>query len=231
MQGSDLTTYLAYVLSARRVELALVGISGGLAAVMWQLSLPEIFPRPGLPPDRTVQLFSALLATSAAVLLRPLDPVLETTAVVPIAARRTGLGLAVSAWLALVTVASAALMSSAVGTQHMRNVAVYFGAILALRAFVGGLAWMAPWLWLSASLIAGYELVPGHAPRLRDWAYPLQPGWWNLELTVGFVIVGGLFHCLVGEPFPAVLAPWVRAHRDFTSPRSDIRDGPRTHYW
>lgn len=164
------------MLSARRVELALTATSAALAAALWQLSIPEIFPHPGLPPERTVQLFSALIATAAATVVRPVNPILESTASVSTSLRRAGLATTATAGVAVVSIASALLMEEEAGTQHVRNVTLYFGTILVLRALAPTAAWFAPWVWLSACLIAGHRLRgPGQGSELRAWAYPLTP--------------------------------------------------------
>lgn len=181
--------YVCYVLSARRVEAALVATCAALAAVLWQLSMPEIFPHPGLPPERTAQLFSALIATAAATLVRPINPILESTASVSMSVRRAALATTATAGVAFASVASALFMDSEAGTQHVRNVALYFGTALVLRPFVPTAAWFAPWLWLSACLIAGHRFSgPGQGTELRAWAFPLTPA--NDSPEMALVILG-----------------------------------------
>ena len=70
--------------------------------------------------------------------------------------------------------------------------AAYTGLTLALQTVAPRAAWAVPWAWLSISLVAGYRLVPGSDPQLRDWAYPLSPAANLPLLTVMLLALGCL---------------------------------------
>lgn len=168
----------------------LVLLSGVLAALVWQLSVPEIFPRPGLPPERSVQLASALLATAAVITLSPVAPLQQALAVVPLTLRRSAWMTVVLAWTAVVTAGSAALIGEGLAAQHVRNVVAYTGVTMLAQTVAPRLALALPWAWLSVSLLAGYQLVPGADPRLRSWAYPLSPAEHAPVLAVVLLVLG-----------------------------------------